>query len=166
MRSISFEASRSLRRDAAPPPPCSAGSWGHRREVAHPMHPAALPAGAKDPPERRFQPLMGIGDHQLDPAQTAPCQALQKARPEGLSLRGSNVQADDLAPAVAVRRHSDYRSDRDDAAALALLQVSGVEPQIRPLAGERPIEEGMHALVDLPAFAGAGSCRAWKPATC
>ena len=59
------------------------------------------------------------------------------------------MQADDLAPAVAVRRHGDYRRDRDDAAALALLQVSGVEPQIRPLAGERPIGEGMDALVDL-----------------
>src|SRR6202030_3429312 len=38
---------------------------------------------------------------------------------------------------------------RDDAAALALLQVGGVEPQIRPLAGERAVEEGMDALVDL-----------------
>jgi hypothetical protein len=30
-----------------------------------------------------------------------------------------------------------------------LLQVGGVEPQIRPLADQRPVEEGVHALVDL-----------------
>ena len=47
---------------------------------------------------------------------------------------------------------SDYRRNRDDAAALALLQVGGVEPQIRPFAGERPIEKGRHPLVDLPRF--------------
>ena len=93
---------------------------------------------------------MGIGDHQLDPAHAAPCETLQKTRPKGLGLRGADVQPDDLASAVAIGRHRNYRGDRDNAAALALLQVSGVEPQIRPLAGERPVEKGMDALVDLP----------------
>src|SRR5215471_9950617 len=46
-------------------------------------------------------------------------------------------------------RDSDYRGNRDDAAALTLLQVGGIEPQIRPLSGERAIEKGMHAFVDL-----------------
>jgi hypothetical protein len=53
-----------------------------------------------------------------------------------------------------IGRHGDYGGDRDYAAALALLQVGGVEPQIWPLAGERPVEEGMHALVDLLAQLG------------
>ena len=64
------------------------------------------------------------------------------------------MQPDDLAFAVGVDRHSDYRRHRDDAAALALLQVGRVQPQIRPLAGERPVEERMHALVDLLAQLG------------
>jgi hypothetical protein len=33
--------------------------------IAHPMHAAALSAGAEDPANRRFQPLMGVGDDQL-----------------------------------------------------------------------------------------------------
>ena len=92
---------------------------------------------------------MGVGDHQFDATQPAPRQALQKARPEGLGLRRADMQPDDFAPAVGVGRDSDYCRDRHDAAALALLQVSRVEPQIRPLAGERPVEEGMDALVNL-----------------
>jgi hypothetical protein len=64
------------------------------------------------------------------------------------------VQPDNFAPAVGVDGHSDYRGNRDDAAARALLQVRGVEPQIPPLAGERPVEKGMHAFVDLLAQLG------------
>jgi uncharacterized protein (DUF1697 family) len=33
------------------------------------MHAAALPAGAEHPAGRRFEPLMSVGDDQLDPAQ-------------------------------------------------------------------------------------------------
>ena len=58
------------------------------------------------------------------------------------------------ASAIGVDCHGDYRRDRDDAAALALLQVGGVEPQIRPLTSERSVEEGMHPLVDLLAQLG------------
>src|SRR5882762_7354363 len=125
-----------------------------RKSVAHPMYAAALPGGAEYPADRRFQPLMGIRDHQRDPPQAASRQALQKARPEGFGLRRADVQPNDLASAIGVDCHSDYRGDRDDAAALALLQVGGVEPQIRPLAGERPVEERMPALVDLLAQLG------------
>jgi hypothetical protein len=71
------------------------------------------------------------------------------------------VQPDDLASAVAVGRHRNYRGDRDNAAALALLQVSGVEPQIRPLAGERSVEESMDAFVDL--FTELGNLRLADP---
>jgi hypothetical protein len=44
------------------------------------------------------------------------------------------VQADDLALAIGVGGHGDYHRHRDDAAALALLEVGGVEPEIRPVA--------------------------------
>ena len=104
---------------------------------------------------------MSIRDHQLDPAQAAPRQAFEKTRPEGFGLRRADVQPDNLASAIAVDRHSDYRGDRDNAAALALLQVGGVEPQIRPLAGQWPIEKSMHPLVDL--FAQLGNLRLADP---
>jgi len=71
---------------------------------------------------------MGVRDHQLDPAQTASQQASEKTRPEGFGFRRANVQPDNLAPAVAIGRHSDYRGHRDNAATLALLQVGRVEP--------------------------------------
>src|SRR5215472_9882990 len=73
---------------------------------------------------------------------------------QGLSLRRADVQPDNFAPAIAVGRHSDYRGNRDVAAALALLQIGGIEPQIRPLSGQRAIEKGMHAFVDLLAQLG------------
>jgi hypothetical protein len=103
-------------------------------------------ACAEHPADRRFEPLVSIGDDQLDPAQAAPRQALQKRRPERLGFRCADVQPDDLAPAIGVRRHGDYRGNRDDAATLALPQVGGLEPQIRPLAGERAVDKGMHVV--------------------
>ena len=59
------------------------------------------------------------------------------------------MQADDLPLALGVGGHGDYRRDRDDAAALALLEVGGVQPEIRPLAGKRAVEEGVDAVVDV-----------------
>src|SRR5947207_13763212 len=114
-------------------PPFTALTPGHGlgaigQSIAHPMHAAALPTGAEDPADRRFQPLMGIGDDQLDAAQTPPGQALQKARPERFGLRRTDVQPDDLTPAVTIGCHGNYGSDRDNAAALALPQIGGVEP--------------------------------------
>src|SRR5580692_2161803 len=92
-----------------------------RKSVAHPMHAAALPGSTEYPADRRFQPFMGIGDDQLDAAQPAPRQALQKRRPEGFGLRRADMQPNDLASAVGVGGHGDYCRDRDDTAALALL---------------------------------------------
>ena len=45
-------------------------------------------------------------------------------------------------------------ADGDDASGLAHLQISGVEPQIRPIAFQRPIEEAVDLVVDLAAEAG------------
>ena len=45
------------------------------------------------------------------------------ARPEGLGFRRTNAEPDDLAASSGVGGHSDYRGDRDDASALAHLQV-------------------------------------------
>src|SRR5512134_593470 len=82
--------------------------------IAGPVHPAALPGGAEDADDRRLQPLMGVGDHQLDAGKAASLEALQEVRPEHLGLRRADVQTDDLAPAVGVDGDGNYRRDRDD----------------------------------------------------
>jgi hypothetical protein len=60
-------------RDHAAAAPAGVGQ-GAAKEV----DPAALPGGAQDLGGRSLDPLMGIGDHQLDPAQAAPGQLAQK----------------------------------------------------------------------------------------
>ena len=72
----------------------------------------------------------------------------------GLGLGGADVHAEHLAPAVAVDADRDDDGDRDDAAALAHLQVGGVDPQIRPVALDRPVEEGLHLARRSPRTAG------------
>lgn len=54
-----------------------------------------------------------------------------------------------LAPPVGVDRDSYYRGDRHDPAALAHLQVRRVEPDIRPGAGERPVQELADPLINV-----------------
>src|SRR5512144_699519 len=56
--------------------------------IAGPVHAAALPGGAEDADDRRLEPLVGVGDHQLDAGEAAPLQALQEVRPEHLGLPG------------------------------------------------------------------------------
>src|SRR5260370_39052704 len=83
-----------------------------------------------------------------------PRRDLQKARPDRFVFRGADMRPDDLTPAVGVGRDSDYRGDRDNAAALALLQIGRIESQIRSLVGEQAVQEGTDALVDLLAQRG------------
>jgi site-specific DNA recombinase len=110
---------------------------------------ALVPCRAHDAPDRRLQPLVGVRDHQLDAAQAAPDQALEEGGPECLCLARADVQAHDLPLALGVHGHGDYGRDRDDAAALALLEVGRIQPEIRPLAHQGAVEEGVHPLVDV-----------------
>ena len=93
--------------------------------------------------------LMGVGDDQLDAAQAAARELAQELGPERLGLGRADVHAEHLAPAVAVDADRDDHRDRDDAAVLAHLHVGGVDPEIRPVALDRPVEEGLHLVVDL-----------------
>ncbi len=59
-----------------------------RQQVPHEVD-AALPARpAEYLPDRVFQPLVGIGDHQAHAAQTPLHEAAEKRRPEGPLFRG------------------------------------------------------------------------------
>jgi hypothetical protein len=78
---------------------------------------------------------------------------------EGLGLGGADVQADDLAPPLGIAGDGDYGGNRDDAPALALAEIGGVEPEIGPFAGERSVEEGADPLVDVLAELGDGGLR-------
>src|SRR3954451_22997665 len=115
-------------------------AFGHVRErIAHPMNPTALPGRAEDAGDRQAQAVMRIRDDQLDALQAAPDQALDEAGPKRFGLRRADPETDDLAPAFGRDSNSDYRRNRDDAAALAHFQVGGIEPQIRPFALDRPL---------------------------
>ena len=77
------------------------------------MNSAPLPRRAEHAGNRVPKSVVGVRDHQLDAPEPTLDQALQKARPERLGLRGANTEPDDLAATVARYRHSDYRRHRD-----------------------------------------------------
>jgi hypothetical protein len=136
---------------------------GHVRQgVAHPMNSAPLPCRTEHPGDGVAQAIVSVGNHQLDALETTLDQALEESRPERFGFGRAETQADDLAPALGRDRHGDYCGDRDDAAAVADLEVGRVEPEIRPLAVDRAVAESVDPFINVPAFAGAGSCRAWR----
>ena len=64
-------------------------------------------------------------------------------------LRGADRHAQHLAPSLGVDGDGDDHRDRDDPASLAHLDVSGVEPEVGPVALERAIEKGPDLVVKL-----------------
>ena len=71
-------------------------------DIPHEVHAAALPGGVEDLRDRSLDPLMGVGDHQLNPAQAAPGQLAQESRPEGLGLGRTDIHAKDFPPAIGI----------------------------------------------------------------
>ena len=128
-------------------PPAALAGMGER--VAHGVDPAALPGGVHQLGDGGLDALVGVGDDELDAAQAAPSELAQELGPEGLGLRGADVHAQHFAPAVCVDADRDDHRDRDDAVVAAHLHVGGVEPDIGPVAFERPVEEGFDPVVDL-----------------
>ena len=92
---------------------------------------------------------MGIGDDELDAAQPPARLLAQELRPDRLGLRDADLHAQHLTPSVAVDADGDDGGDRHDAPPATDLQVGGVDPQIRPVAFDRPLQEGLHLAVDL-----------------
>jgi hypothetical protein len=92
---------------------------------------------------------MAVGDDQLHAAQAAPSELAQEGGPERLGLRGADLHAEHFAPAIAVDANGDDDRHRDDAAVLAHLHISGIDPEIGPVALDGAVEESFDLLIDL-----------------
>ena len=117
---------------------------GMGQHVAHEVHAAALPGGVQHLGDRGLQPFMGVRDHQLDAAQAAPGELAQELGPEGLGLRrrrssmpSTSRRPSPLTPTAMITATETMRPSRRD------LHVGRVEPDIGPIAFERPVEEGL-----------------------
>lgn len=117
---------------------------GMGESVANEVDPAALPGGGEDLGDGRLDAFMGVGDHELDAAQAPAGELAQEPGPEGLRLGRADIHAEHLPPAVGIDAHRDDHGDRDDTPVLPDLHVGGVDPQVRPVALDRPVEEGLH----------------------
>ncbi len=108
-----------------------------------------LPGGAEHLGDGRLQSLMCVGDDQLDAAQAAPGQTAQELGPERLGLAVADGHAEHFAPAIGVDGDSDDHRHRDYMMVTPGFDVGGIQPEIRPVALDRPAQEGLHPLVDL-----------------
>ena len=68
--------------------------------------------------------LVGVGDDQLDAAQTPPSQLAQKLHPERLGLRGTDVHAQHFAPPIRIDADRDDDGHRNDTVIAAHFDVS------------------------------------------
>ena len=118
------------------------------------MNAAALPGGAEYLADRGLQPFMRIGDDELDAAQTPARKAAQELDPEGFGLAMADGHSQHLAPSIGIDAHRDDDRHRDNMMAAPGLDVGGVEPDVRPVALERPRQKGANPLVDLGTEAG------------
>ena len=85
----------------------------------------------------------------MTPAQAASGELSEEGRPEGLGLGGADLKPQHFAPSVTVDPDGDDDGDRDDAARLTHLHIGGIDPQIGPVALDRPLQEGLDPAVDL-----------------
>ena len=90
----------------------------------------------------------------MTPRRPRRVELAQDVGPERLRLRRPDAHAEHLTPAVGVDADGDDHRDRDDAAGLPHLHVGRVDPQVRPVALQRPLQERLDPAVDLLAPPG------------
>jgi hypothetical protein len=81
---------------------------------------------------------MCIGGDQLDTAQATPGRTAQELGPERLGLAVADGHAQHLAAAVGVDGHSNDHRNRYYMMVTAGFDVSGAQPEIRPVALDGP----------------------------
>ncbi len=99
---------------------------------------------------------MGVTDHQLDPSESVLLEVGDEFSPECLAFAVTHLQADQYMAAVGIDAHGDHSSPGADLQGPAQLavEVGGNEIDVG-VAGllERPVQKGLHLLVDLLADA-------------
>lgn len=96
-----------------------------------------------------LEPFVGVRYDQLHATQAASHKASQEVCSERLSFGRANPHTQYVAPAVSVHGHGNYYGDRDDAPGLPHLDLSGVDPPVRPVAFQRANKEGVDTFIDL-----------------
>src|SRR3569832_1859911 len=119
------------------------------KRIAHEVNAAALPGSMKHLAHGGLDAFMGIGDDEFDAAQAAPCELAQELSPEGFGFGWRDVHSQDFSAPLAVSSHRDDDRHRHDATVLARLYVGRVDPEVRPVAFDGPLQEGLHLAVDL-----------------
>src|ERR1041384_7541951 len=94
---------------------------------------------------------MAVADNQLHAAQTPAVQAAQELGPERLRFAGTDLDAQDFALALGVDANRHYHRHAHDSSGFSCLDVGRVDPQVRPVAFDGPIQERPDALVKLRA---------------
>ena len=127
---------------------------GMRQRIAHEVNAAALPG------RRRT-----LATAALRPSWASETTSFTPRRPRRVSLRRNSVQNGSASEAPISMPSTSRRPSQLTPTAmmtatetmrppLAHLQVGGVDPQIGPVAFDRPLEEGLHLAVDLLAEPG------------
>ena len=78
-------------------------------------------------------------------------QTAQERCPEWLSFACADANAQNLANAVSIDADGNYYSDGNNAAGLPNLYVRCIDPQVRPVALDGPIQKSADAFLDLAA---------------
>ena len=115
--------------------------------IAHLVNAAALVDRLEYQTRSRPQLFVIVSDDKLHAPQAAIGQRAEKADSEGLGFGRAGGHPQHLALAVLVHRNGHYRGMADDPPAVTHLQVSGIEPQIGPVALQRLRQERVHPLI-------------------
>ena len=118
------------------------------QSIAHEVNTTPLPRRSEHLSDGSLQAFVRVRDDEPDALQPALLQAAQEPEPEDGRLRRAETEPEDLAPAVSVHARGDYGRHRHDTPVLAHFQVSRVEPQIRPISLDRPLQKGVHPDID------------------
>ena len=94
-----------------------------------------------------LDPLVLVADRQAHPGQAALAKASEELDPERSGLDLADVDADHLAHPGLMHRIRDHQRLGDHAAAVADLDVLGVQPQIRIGALQRPLAKRVDLLI-------------------
>jgi hypothetical protein len=103
----------------------------HGQQVSHGVNPAALPTSVLEhPPNRGLESSVRVGDHESNAVKVPVDQRAEELGPERLVLGVTNINTQHLTVPVSTKSGGDHNSFGDDLAALADMDVGGVQPEV------------------------------------